>query len=337
MSRGPAKLHHAVHSAHTTAAHRLILLWQLRHHGFGRDHQPGDRCGILQGGTHDLGRIENAGLDHVGELAGRGVVTEITLFLLDLVQHHRAFSAGVDDDLAQGFFHSPPGDADAATGEILISAVAKLSDRGQFKGAFGGDISLKTISDTINTLDFNGAGYAFLLSRSGNIISHPNAEYNGKSYSELFDGHSPALGKELHEVEADGKSLLVSFTPLPNLRGMDWYIGVVLDESVVMAEANRLTWLAVVGTVVGVAISLVVLGLLMNSLLKPLSLLSTSLREINSGEGDLTRRLAITSNDEIGELTEEFKRFLQTLQTLIGAVMGGSPPARGSAAPTSTS
>ncbi len=200
---------------------------------------------------------------------------------------------------------------DSTTNEILISAVARISDAGQFLGVFGGDIRLQSVADAINTLDFNGAGYAFLLSRSGNIISHPNAEYNGKSYSELFDGQSPALSKELHEVEAGGKNLLVSFTPLPNLLGMDWYIGVV------MAEANRLTWLAVVGTVVGVAISLVVLGLLMNSLLKPLSLLSTSLREINSGEGDLTRRLAITSNDErsAGGLRQAESRMQQSRDT----------------------
>ena len=224
---------------------------------------------------------------------------------------------------------------DSTTGEILISAVAKISDAGRFLGVFGGDIRLQSVADAVNTLDFNGAGYAFLLSRSGNIISHPNSDYNGKSYSELFGGQSPALGKELREVEADGKTLLISFTPLPNLRGMDWYIGVVLDESVVMAETNRLTWLAVVGTVVGVAISLVVLGLLMNSLLKPLGLLSSSLREINSGEGDLTRRLAISSNDEVGELSQEFNRFLQTLQTLIGDVMSSSHHVRESTALTS--
>ncbi|ALN19233.1 methyl-accepting chemotaxis protein [Ectopseudomonas mendocina] len=224
---------------------------------------------------------------------------------------------------------------DSTTGEILISAVAKISDAGRFLGVFGGDIRLQSVADAVNTLDFNGAGYAFLLSRSGNIISHPNSDYNGKSYSELFGDQSPALGKELREVEADGKTLLISFTPLPNLRGMDWYIGVVLDESVVMAETNRLTWLAVVGTVVGVAISLVVLGLLMNSLLKPLGLLSSSLREINSGEGDLTRRLAITSNDEVGELSQEFNRFLQTLQTLIGDVMSSSHHVRESTALTS--
>ena len=64
--------------------------------------------------------------------------------------------------------------ADAATKEILISAVANFYDKGVFKGAFGGDLSLKTVSDALNTLSFNGTGYAFLVNANGNIISHPN-------------------------------------------------------------------------------------------------------------------------------------------------------------------
>ncbi|VXD00343.1 Methyl-accepting chemotaxis sensory transducer with Cache sensor [Pseudomonas sp. 8Z] len=224
---------------------------------------------------------------------------------------------------------------DSTTGETLISAVAKISDKGKFLGVFGGDIRLNSVADAINTLDFNGAGYAFLLSHSGNIISHPQAEHNGKPISELFGNQKLSLDKELREIDIDGKRLLLSFTPLPNLRGMDWYIGVVLDESIVMAEANHLTWLAVIGTVTGVAISLLALGLLMRHLLKPLALLSTSLREINSGEGDLTYRLPIHSKDEIGELSQEFNRFLQTLQNLIGNVMGSAHQVRESTALTS--
>ena len=77
---------------------------------------------------------------------------------------------------------------DSTTGEILISAVARISDAGQWLGVFGGDIRLTTVADAINTLDFGGAGYAFLLSKSGNIISHPLAELNGKPYSQLLPG-----------------------------------------------------------------------------------------------------------------------------------------------------
>ncbi|WP_263143494.1 methyl-accepting chemotaxis protein [Pseudomonas sp. RIT-PI-AD] len=224
---------------------------------------------------------------------------------------------------------------DSTSGEILISAVAKLTNAGAFQGVFGGDIRLKSVADAVNTLDFNGAGYAFLLSRNGNIISHPDAKLNGKSYSELFGGKSPALDKQLKEVDGSDKELLVSFTPLPNLKGMDWYIGVVLDKDVVMAEANALTWRAVIGTLLGVVISLVVLGWLMGRLLKPLDHLNTSLNEVNRGGGDLTRRLPIQGKDEIALVSHEFNGFLQNLQTLISEVKGSSGLVRESTTLTS--
>jgi methyl-accepting chemotaxis protein len=224
---------------------------------------------------------------------------------------------------------------DSTTNETLISAVVPLSDNGTILGAIGGDIRLNTISDAINTLDFNGSGYAFLMSKNGNIIAHPNHELDGKRYSELFDGQSPALTSDLTDISAADKDLLVSFTPLTNLKGMDWYIGVVLDKSVIMAEANALSWRAVIGTVLGVVISLFVLIALMNALLKPLAQLHNSLREVNSGQGDLTRRLPASGNDEISLLARDFNSFIETLQNLIRDVMGNSRQVRESTTLTS--
>jgi hypothetical protein len=53
-----------VHSAHAAAWHgrSLLLLRSLSDHGFGRDHQAGDRRGVLQRDPHDLRRIDNAGV-----------------------------------------------------------------------------------------------------------------------------------------------------------------------------------------------------------------------------------------------------------------------------------
>lgn len=137
--------------------------------------------------------------------------------------------------------------ADAATGEILISAVAKLTDKGQFMGAFGGDLSLKTISEAVNALNFNGAGHAFLLAANGKIISHPDAGYNGKPYETLFDGQRPALDARIAKIASGGKELLVSFTPLAGLKGMNWYLGIALDESVLMQEARAASVRAILG------------------------------------------------------------------------------------------
>ncbi|HDS1743804.1 MULTISPECIES: methyl-accepting chemotaxis protein [Pseudomonas] len=217
---------------------------------------------------------------------------------------------------------------DSTTGEILISAVSKVSDVGQTIGVFGGQIHLKAVADAINTLDFGGAGYAFLLSKNGNIISHPQTKLNGKSYGEVFAGDLPPLESKLREINHDGKTLLVAFIPLSQLKGMDWYIGIVLDEGVVMAAARVLGWRAVVGTGLGVLISLLLLGVWVKMLLRPLDRLKDSLIDINDGQGDLTRELPVTGNDEISLVSAQFNRFLQNLRTLIGDVVSSAQHVR---------
>lgn len=210
-------------------------------------------------------------------------------------------------------------------GDILISVIADFSDRGQFKGAFGGDLSLKTVSDAVNTLNFNETGYAFLLNKSGKIISHPNADLNGKSVADLLQGGVPTLSNDLlPNTLADGTSVYVSFSPLPNLYGADWYIGVVLDEAKLFADVRSFGWIALWSTLIAGLLVSIILYVVVTRLLEPLRALRESLQEINGGEGDLTKRLDIISNDEFGAVSSEFNKFVDYLQQMIREVKGRS-------------
>ncbi|RDE19500.1 methyl-accepting chemotaxis protein [Motiliproteus coralliicola] len=206
---------------------------------------------------------------------------------------------------------------DAASGEILISAVANFTDNGKFMGAFGGDLSLKTVSDAVNTLNFNGTGYAFLLNANGGIISHPDETLNGKQLNELFSGQQPQLNGTLQELEINGSKVLTAYKSLDNLHGSQWLIGVVLEKDKVMAAANAFGTRAIIGTVISVLVCILVLYFTMGHLLKPLTGLRLSLQEINKGEGDLTRRLDVSSKDEFGLLSGDFNQFIEHLQRLI--------------------
>jgi methyl-accepting chemotaxis protein len=53
------------------------------------------------------------------------------------------------------------------------------------------------------------------------------------------------------------------------------------------------------------------------SIVKPLRRVAVLLKDIAHGEGDLTRRLEITSKDEIGELSHWFNTFVEKLHTII--------------------
>ena len=206
---------------------------------------------------------------------------------------------------------------DSTTPNILISAVAQLSDKGVFKGAFGGDLSLETISQAINKVNFNNTGYAFLINDKGNFISHPNKELNGKQVTELFTGKVPAIDGGLQELVLDNKDVFVAYQSLDSLRGSKWFIGVVLEQDKVLKEANDFGVAAIIGTTLSVLLSALALFLILKTLFRPLEKLQDSLVAINNGNGDLTARLVATSNDEFGKVSTDFNQFIQYLQKII--------------------
>jgi methyl-accepting chemotaxis protein len=59
-------------------------------------------------------------------------------------------------------------------------------------------------------------------------------------------------------------------------------------------------------------------------ILTPLRDLTTRLKDIVEGEGDLTKRLDVTSTDEIGEVARWLNIFLEKLQTIIARVAGST-------------
>src|SRR5579862_95010 len=79
----------------------LLVLRSLSDHDFGGQQQPGHGSRVLQRKTRDLGRIQDALVDQVAELAGRRVVTEGTLAFLHPVQDDRGVFTRVLDDLPQ--------------------------------------------------------------------------------------------------------------------------------------------------------------------------------------------------------------------------------------------
>ena len=60
---------------------RRFLLRLLGDHRFGRDQQAGDGRGVLERGSHDLGRVDDAGLEQVAIFARLRVVAERIVLL----------------------------------------------------------------------------------------------------------------------------------------------------------------------------------------------------------------------------------------------------------------
>ncbi|MGV8216008.1 PDC sensor domain-containing protein, partial [Pseudomonas aeruginosa] len=82
---------------------------------------------------------------------------------------------------------------DAATQELIITAATPVKAAGNTLGVVGGDLSLKTLVQIINSLDFSGMGYACLVSGVCKILVHPDNEQVMKTLSEVYPQNTPKI------------------------------------------------------------------------------------------------------------------------------------------------
>lgn len=213
---------------------------------------------------------------------------------------------------------------DAATGELLLSVVSPVNYQGQFKGVIGGDLSLTTIANSINAVDFDKTGFAFLVDKEGEIISHQQTELNGKTLRDISPNLSLSKLQSVLEVEVQGKEHIVYYYPLDDQYGSEWFLAVMLDKDKVYQVLNQMTVNTFIIAIIAIVLGSLTIRTLAIHLLKPLKELEAAITNIASGSGDLTQRLSIKNDDECGKVAQQFNIFLGSLHQLVSQVKHGT-------------
>lgn len=106
--------------------------------------------------------------------------------------------------------------------------------------------------------------------------------------------------------------------------GMNWSVLVRIPQSEFSAAAIRDRYMIAVMSILftaGIALGGFLLG---RRLARPLQTTAAILQDIATGEGDLTRRLTVTSKDEVGELAHWFNVFQDKLVEMVREIAGNA-------------
>ena len=209
---------------------------------------------------------------------------------------------------------------DAVTGQMIISIGTAVKKAGQTLGVVGTDLTLKTVTDSINALDFSGMGYAFLISGDGKILVHPDNTLVMKNLKDIYPHDTPPISSDISEVTLDGKERIVTFAPVKGLGSVNWYVGLSIDKAQAFAMLSTFRTSAIIATVIAVISIIALLGLLIRLLMRPLHVMTRAMQNIAEGEGDLTRRLVVESKDEFGTLGSAFNQFVERIHTYMTEV-----------------
>ncbi|QMV62169.1 methyl-accepting chemotaxis protein [Pseudomonas berkeleyensis] len=205
---------------------------------------------------------------------------------------------------------------DAATSDLIIT----IATPAQPAGVVGGDLSLQTLVNIINALDFDGIGYAFLVSADGKILVHPDKNWVMKNLKDIYPQDTPRISSQFSEATLDGEPRILTFAPVTGLPSVQWYVGLSVDKAKAYSMLSEFRASAIIATVIAVVLIIALLGLLIRVLMQPLTTMGKAMEDIAQGEGDLTKRLTIQSNDEFGALASSFNRFVERIHGSIREV-----------------
>jgi methyl-accepting chemotaxis protein len=98
---------------------------------------------------------------------------------------------------------------------------------------------------------------------------------------------------------------------------MNWGVLVGTFQSFVFKEVNDITRFTVILAALSLIVAAVIMYFILQTTTRPIVHVTDNLKEISEGEGDLTKRLDVNSNDEIGDLSKYFNNTLGAIGALI--------------------
>ena len=213
------------------------------------------------------------------------------------------------------------------TGISVIHVARPIkNDLGRIVGVIIGVIESQRITDELKDIRIGDEGYAFAATSDGYLIAHKNTEFimSRNFITDLDNEHRElsaviadmAAGKtgEAWVTDMEGDDEFITFCPVAQTT---WGIGLSIPRKQIMSLATKVEEAGIIITIVAIICAVLSTTILVSKLIKPLEVLDSSIDEIATGEADLTKRIQINSNNEIGLVVKGFNEFVEKLQEIV--------------------
>lgn len=215
------------------------------------------------------------------------------------------------------------------TGQSVIHVTRAIVRNGKNIGLFSGVMQSKHLGEIISNIKIGNTGYAFVLADDGTVISHPNKDWiNKRNFLTGYSVGHEDMG-ELAQRMVDGETghawlkgiyddlEFVSFTPV---EGTSWSMAVSIQQKEIYSSISLMMGQMALLSLISAILLVTIAGFLMYRAIKPLNTLDHAITKIASGNADLTQRIEINSNNEIGFVVKGFNKFVGKLHEIISDV-----------------
>lgn len=205
---------------------------------------------------------------------------------------------------------------------FAISAPILLAE--EITGVIFAIIDFTAFSDKfITPVKIGQKGFLFVLDHQGVAIVYPDKKQVFKLNLSKLDIWMSIKDKKsgLVNTRLNNNQSVMAFK---QLKEPSVYINAAADSGEIFSPVAILAQVSAATVVISIIIAALIILFIANSILKPLKEVVTNLKDAAQGDGDLTTRIEVTSNDEIGNLADSFNVFIEKIQNIIKDVAQNS-------------
>ncbi|MGS0680835.1 methyl-accepting chemotaxis protein [Shewanella sp. 125m-7] len=192
-------------------------------------------------------------------------------------------------------------------------------------GVVGGDLSIASLVDSVNNMALPAKGYAIMMHKDGTVIAYKDHSKSMQPIQNIDRQLNAQIASKSRQAgnllplyfESEGLDKLVWGSEVPNT---DWELIFVLDKETLEAPLSKLLMTQLGLSALALLFSVLAISWFLSLLLAPLSRVSQALAHIADGNGDLTQRIEIDTQDEVGVLATSFNRFVGSQHQLISHI-----------------
>ncbi len=214
---------------------------------------------------------------------------------------------------------------------LMVSVCVPIVVDGKSIGVAGVDFSMDQINALVSVIKPYETGYAVLATGSGMITAHPDMEKIAKQLKDFYPQTVVEAGKKMETsnlvsvLETTGEDSEMTITPVSiGATDTPWTLIVNAPRDKMLEGVYKMRNASILIAVVFLGLLGILIFFMAGIVIvRPVNRVIDSLRDISEGDGDLTQRLEVTTNDELGKLAEVFNAFISKLQNMITDISSG--------------
>jgi len=182
----------------------------------------------------------------------------------------------------------------------------------------------------VQRIKVGSTGYAYVLDAKGTMLIHPNKSVAGKNVIDMKDAHGKLLFKDMlekkegtilydwkNEGETSARQKIAIFTAD---NPWNWLISAGAYSEELYEAAVRIQWILMAAAAVCAALLAGLVVLVLKKTLAPLKDTSHAIEQV--AQGDLTVRLNVQSEDEIGKIQDDVNTMVANLTEIMRQTSG---------------